>query len=113
MWLQAFAINFHLKLAPTGVYAYTALQFLMIWLPKTWAASHWLIGTTASWGHHSPITWEQKLSSEYHSYFGTLGEGHRSEAGSAHQPIRSCRLQLPAGGRPGLPGRTRVWFKVF
>lgn len=47
MWLQEFAINFHLKLGPAVLEAYTVLQFLMICLPETWAASRWLIGTIA------------------------------------------------------------------
>lgn len=56
MWSQEFAINWHLKLDPAGLYAFAGFWFLL-----TWAASHWLAAYQLSGeiGPHSMWTKRQ------------------------------------------------------
>lgn len=126
MWLQEFAINFHLKLDPAGMYG-SSLHCILVLndLPSTnsgcfpladWHSS--LVGASVSYYMWTQIKFRKSLLlwSSLHIEFeaGIWGEDHRREA--AQHAIFSwwprCWLQLPAGDRAELPGHTGVCSKV-
>lgn len=81
MWLQEFAINWHLKLDPAGLYAFAGFWFLLTCAASRWLAAYHLSGEI---GPHSMWT-KGKLRmlllflSSWHEALESwkLGEGHK------------------------------------
>lgn len=125
MWLQEFAISFHLKLDPAGSYDNTVFQLLMICLPhKTgcFTLADWhnsLVRASISYSMWTKIKFRISLlfwsSLHIASEAGSWQAGWRpqSEAGSAHHHFLGMKTLVSSRRRSWIAGAPRSVVQGF